>query len=105
MKALLVVLAARPGLCNDPERREGALTSFSSRNAVRQVCKPAQVESEIAYAERRVKPLAAAPTLRYGPAGDSAPWLRLKAAGMAERFPFGPFHGPKTPVVVLYDAI
>ena len=58
MKALLVVLAARPGLCNDPERREGALTSFSSRNAVRQVCKPAQVESEIAYAERRVKPLA-----------------------------------------------
>ena len=32
----------------------------------------------------------AAPTPRYGPAGDSAPRLRLKAAGMAERFPFGP---------------
>ena len=32
----------------------------------------------------------AAPTLCYGPAGDSAPRLRLKAAGMAERFPFGP---------------
>ena len=32
----------------------------------------------------------AAPTLRYGPAGDSAPQLRLKAAGMSERFPFGP---------------
>ena len=31
----------------------------------------------------------AAPTLRYGPAGDSAPRLRLKAAGMAERFLFG----------------
>ena len=31
----------------------------------------------------------AAPTLRYGPAGDSAPRLRLKASGMAERFPFG----------------
>ena len=31
----------------------------------------------------------AAPTLRYGPAGDRAPRLRLKAAGMAERFPFG----------------
>ena len=28
----------------------------------------------------------AAPTLRYGPAGDSAPRLRLKAAGMTERF-------------------
>ena len=32
----------------------------------------------------------AAPTLRYGPAGDSAPRLRLKASSMAERFPFGP---------------
>ena len=32
----------------------------------------------------------AAPTLRYGPTGDSAPRLRLKAAGMTERFPFGP---------------
>ena len=32
----------------------------------------------------------ATPTLRYGPTGDSAPRLRLKAAGMAERFPFGP---------------
>ena len=28
----------------------------------------------------------AAPTLRYGPAGDSAPRLRLKRLGMAERF-------------------
>ena len=28
----------------------------------------------------------AAPTLRYGLTGDSAPRLRLKAAGMAERF-------------------
>ena len=28
--------------------------------------------------------------LRYGPAGESAPRLRLKATGMAERFPFGP---------------
>ena len=31
----------------------------------------------------------AAPTLRYGPAGDSAPRLRLKAAGMTERFGAG----------------
>ena len=28
----------------------------------------------------------AAPTLRYGPTGDSASRLRLKASGMAERF-------------------
>ena len=30
---------------------------FSARNVVRPVCKPVQSESEIAYAERRVKPL------------------------------------------------
>ena len=30
---------------------------FSARNVVRPVCKPVQAESEIAYAERRVKPL------------------------------------------------
>ena len=39
----------------------------------------------------------AAPTLRYGPAGDSAPRLRLKAAGMTERFPFGPSTRPECP--------
>ena len=38
----------------------------------------------------------AAPTLRYGPAGDSAP-LRLKAAGMAERFLPARPHGPNAP--------
>ena len=37
----------------------------------------------------------AAPTLRYGPAGDSALRLRLKAAGMAEREPFGPSTRPE----------
>ena len=37
----------------------------------------------------------AAPTLRYGPTGDSAPRLRLKASGMAERFPFGPSTRPE----------
>ena len=36
----------------------------------------------------------AAPTLRYGPTGDSAPRLRLKAAGMTERFPFCPSTRP-----------
>ena len=39
----------------------------------------------------------AAPTLRYGPAGDSAPRLRLKAAGMAERFLSACPHGPNPP--------
>ena len=39
----------------------------------------------------------AVPTLRYGPAGDSAPRLRLKAAGMAERFPFGASTRPECP--------
>ena len=33
-------------------------TRFSARNVVRPVCKTVQAESEIAYAERRVKPLA-----------------------------------------------
>ena len=36
----------------------------------------------------------AAPTLRYGPTGDSAPRLRLKAAGMTERFSFYPSTRP-----------
>ena len=39
----------------------------------------------------------AAPTLRYGPAGDSAPRLRLKASGMTERFPFGASTRPAPP--------
>ena len=39
----------------------------------------------------------AAPTLRYDPAGDSAPRLRLKASSMAERFPFGPSTRPEPP--------
>ena len=57
---------------------------------VRASLQAVQAESEIAYAEGRVKPLARAPTLRYGPTGDSVPRLRLKASGMAEREPFGP---------------
>ena len=40
----------------------------------------------------------AAPTLRYGPAGDSAPRLRLKASGRAERFSSGP-----QPIVVFWS--
>ena len=39
----------------------------------------------------------AAPTLRYGPAGDSAPQLRLKAAGMTESSLSARPHGPKQP--------
>ena len=46
--------------------------------------------TQIASVVRPRQAAGAAPTLRYGPAGDSAPRLRLKAAGMAERFPFGP---------------
>ena len=37
------------------------------------------------------------PDWRYGPAGDSAPQLRLKAAGMTERFPFGPASTARNP--------
>ena len=40
----------------------------------------------------------AAPTLRYGPTGDSAPRLRLKASGMAERFLSARPHGPNAPI-------
>ena len=36
----------------------------------------------------------AAPTLRYGPAGDSAPGLRLKAAGIGRKVPFRPATRP-----------
>ena len=35
--------------------------------------------------------------LRYGPAGDSAPRLRLRRPGMTERFPFGPSTRPEYP--------
>ena len=40
--------------------------------------------------------------LRYGPAGDSAPRLRLKAAGMTEREPFGP--NPQPPFSLVNSA-
>ena len=80
---------------NESER--AYYTRFSARNAVRTVCKPVQAESEIASAEGRVKPLArilrCATALRVTP----LPLLRLKAAGMTERFPFGPFHTAQMP--------
>ena len=43
----------------------------------------------------------AAPTLRYGLTGDSAPRLRLKASGMAERLPFRPYQPsePQPPAI------
>ena len=90
-------LAALSWLRNNPERREGYYTRFSARNAVRQVCKP--VPGGISDSLRREASQAAgaAPTLRYGPAGDSAPRLRLKASSMAERFPFGPSTRPECP--------
>ena len=58
----------------------------------------------IAVAEGRVKPLARLLTLRYGPAGDSAPRLRLKASSMTERFPFGPSTRPAPPLSLLNSA-
>ena len=38
----------------------------------------------------------AAPTLRYGPAGDSAPRLRLKASWYDRKVPFRPVHTART---------
>ena len=70
---------------------------LSEKRRAAKVCKPVQAESEIASAERRVKPLARLLRWRYGPAGDSAPQLRLKAAGMTERFPFGPASTARNP--------
>ena len=42
--------------------------------------------------------------LRYGPAGDSAPRLRLRRPGMPERFPFGP-SAPNMNDNILYHAL
>ena len=47
--------------------------------------------------------VSSAEPLRYGPTGDSAPRLRLKAAGMAERFPFG--FAPNMNDNILYHAL
>ena len=61
------------------------------------VCKPVQAESEIAYAERRVKPLTrllrCATALRVtAPLGCGS-----RRPGMTERFPFGPSTRPDPP--------
>ena len=45
-----------------------------------------------------------APTLRYGPAGNSAPQLRLKTAGMTEKIPFRPVHTARTPPFSLINS-
>ena len=52
----------------------------------------------IASAEKASQAAGAAPTLRYGPAGDSAPRLRLKASWYGRKAPFRPVHGPN-PVI------
>ena len=70
---------------------------FSPRNAVRPVlqARPGGIRDSLRRGASQAAD--AAPTLRYGPTGDSASRLRLKAAGMTERFPFGPAkHGPKS---------
>ena len=59
------------------------------------VCKPVQAEIRDSLRQGASQAAGEAPTLRYGPAGDSAPRLRLKAAGMDERFPFGPSTRPE----------
>ena len=66
-----------------------------------------EVKPRIAAAKRRVKPLARLLRCASGPAGDSAPRLRLKAAGMAERFLSARPHGPNAPVwgVMISNAI
>ena len=80
-----------------PNEREGALYTF-----LYEKCRAASLQARpggIRDSLRRGASQAAgaAPTLRYGPAGDSAPRLRLKAAGMTERFPFGPASTARMP--------
>ena len=91
MRAILVVLAARTVLRNDPEQeRECTIPVSLCETACGQSDKPVQAESRDSLRQGASQAAGAAPTLRYGPAGDSAPRLRLKAAGMTERFPSGP---------------
>ena len=87
----MVVLASRTGLCSRSRTKCRAhYTRFYTRNAVRPVCKPVPGGIRDSRSRGASQAAGAAPTLRYGPAGDSAPRLRLKASGMTERFPFGP---------------
>ena len=69
---------------------EGALYTFLSekRCAASLQSRPGGIRNRLRQGASQAA--GAAPTFRYGPAGDSAPRLRLKAAGMAERFPSGP---------------
>ena len=94
----------RPPDEQEPDTRP---TRPDERARDREVCKPVQAESEIAYAKGRVKPLArllrCATALRVTAPLDCATalrvtpplGLRLKASGMAERFPFGPSTRPE----------
>ena len=82
-----------------PEReREGALFTFlfEKRCATSLQSRPGGIRDSLRQGASQAA--GAAPTLRYGPAGDSAPRLRLKAAGMAERFLSARPHGPNAPV-------
>ena len=71
---------------------------FSARNAVRPVLQARPGGIRDSLRREASQAAGAAPTLRYGPTGDSAPRLRLKASGMAERLPFGPEARPECPV-------
>ena len=84
------LLRSNQGPCNDLERIEkSALYTFlyEKRCAANLQDRPGRIINS--FRQRASQAAGAAPTLRCGPAGDSAPRLRLKAAGMAERFPFG----------------
>ena len=83
---------------NTPSRK-GKTKTFPIRKELKQkdLLTTAARRASVSGTKTRIKPsdsrsrgasqaAGAAPTLRYGPAGDSAPRLRLKGAGMAERF-------------------
>ena len=80
-----------------PNEERANYTRFSTRNAVRTSLqdRPGGIRDSLRQGASQAA--GAAPTLRYGPAGDSTPRLRLKAASMTERFPFGPASTARMP--------
>ena len=74
----------------EPERPAAACRLTPSNRRVR-----TRTHGGVGGEEPRGSPLS---RLRYGPAGDSAPRLRLKATGMTERFLSGPSTRPEPPL-------
>ena len=80
-----------------PNEREGALYTFlcEKRRAASLQARPGGIRDSL---RREASQAAgAAPTLRYGPAGDSAPRLRLKAFWYGRKVPFRPGHTARMP--------